>query len=174
MRQILNIFLFFIFMGMTTLSANALALSVTSPVFQANQFIPEKYTCRGENISPPLQFQAMPDNTKTLALSVFDPDAPAGIWYHWIMINLPANSTGIAENLTVLPTGAEIFANSWGKKRYDGPCPPSGTHRYVFELFALDSKLSLPASASPREILQVIQQHQLAQAQLIGLYSRTG
>jgi Raf kinase inhibitor-like YbhB/YbcL family protein len=156
--------------GCIALSAHLMGLSLQSPAFEPNQAIPQIYSCKGKNISPPLEWKEVPAGTEAFALIVYDPDAPSGIWYHWIVINIPADTRSLSEGITTLPKGSKLVANSWKRNHYDGPCPPSGTHRYIFELTALDSPLNLPASATMEEIVQAIKQHQLAQTQLVGLF----
>lgn len=145
-------------------------MQLTSTAFKNNEKIPAKYTCDGQNISPPLKFDAIPENTQTLALIVDDPDAPAGTWAHWIIFNIDPKTTEIPENTS--PKTATQGTNSFGKSTYGGACPPSGTHRYFFKLYALDTKLTLDQTAKKQDLETAIQGHALSYAELIGLYSR--
>lgn len=145
-------------------------MQLTSQAFKNNEKIPAKYTCNGQNISPPLKFDQIPENTQTLALIVDDPDAPSGTWVHWIIFNIDPKTTEISENSS--PKTATQGTNSFGKAAYGGACPPSGTHRYFFKLYALDTKLTLDQTAKKPDLEAAIQSHALAYAELIGLYSR--
>lgn len=145
-------------------------MKIESPVFDHKKEIPSKYTCDGEDINPPLTFKNIPQNTKSLTLIVDDPDAPKGIWTHWLLWNINSETKEIREN--VLPHGAIQGKQSWGKAGYGGPCPPSGTHRYSFKLYALDTKLDLPPEADKAQLERAMEGHILANAELIGLYSR--
>ena len=129
--------------------------------------IPRKYTCQGEDISPPLTIFDIPSGTKSLALINDDPDAPMGTWDHWILWDIKATAT-IAENTVPGVQGK----NSWGRNDYGGPCPPSGTHRYFFKLYALDKTLDLTEGATKAHVLKAMAGHILAQAELIGLYKK--
>ena len=145
-------------------------MKVTSPSFANNQPIPAKYTCDGLNINPPLSFSDIPSNAKSLALIVDDPDAPGGTWTHWILWNISPETKTIEEN-SVLKNAVEGMT-SFGKPGYGGPCPPSGTHRYFFKLYALDETLSLSTSTNVTELTKAMKDHIVAQAELIGLYSK--
>jgi Raf kinase inhibitor-like YbhB/YbcL family protein len=144
---------------------------ITSPAFAAGETIPVKYTCDGNDISPPLQWSEPPANTQSLALVVDDPDAPVGTWDQWILFNLPADARELPEQATP-PGGAQDGHNSWGRTGYGGPCPPGGTHRYFFKLYALDIMLDLPAGATKNTLQTAMEGHILAQAELMGRYSR--
>lgn len=146
-------------------------MKLSSPTFQNNQRIPEKYTCEGEDINPSLEVSEIPRNAKSLVLIVDDPDAPVGTWDHWILFNIPTNTTKIEEDS--IPKGATQGKNSWNKNNYGGPCPPSGTHRYFFKLYALDKILNLDKNAKKSEIEKAMQNYILAKAELVGLYSKT-
>ena len=145
-------------------------MKISSPAFEANQMIPLKYTCDGENINPPLQIADVPANTKSLILISDDPDAPMGTWVHWTMWNIPPETNKIGENSA--PIGAVEGITSFGNKGYGGPCPPSGTHRYFFKLYALDAMLDLPQSAKAADIEKAMKGHILDKTELIGLYKR--
>ena len=144
---------------------------LTSSAFTNNGMIPPKYTCDGKNLSPALQWSDVPNGTKTFALIVDDPDAPTNVWVHWVMFNIPATMRELPEGIQ----SGEFIQGSTdfpGKKEYGGPCPPTGTHRYHFTLYALDINLDLPAGASKENVLSAIKGHVLGQAKLIGLYKK--
>ena len=145
-------------------------LSITSPAFLPGGMIPSKYTCDGADVSPPLLIGNIPENTRSLALIVDDPDAPVGTWVHWVVWNIVANTREIPENS--VPPGALQGTNDFRKQEYGGPCPPSGTHRYFFKLYALDALLSAQEGATKARIEEAMKGHVLAQAELIGLYRR--
>jgi Raf kinase inhibitor-like YbhB/YbcL family protein len=144
---------------------------LTSSAFSGGQRIPSKYTCDGEDISPPLQWSEPPAGTQSLVLIMDDPDAPAGTWDHWLLFNLPAGSRSLAERAGT-PAGSVAGENSWGRTGYGGPCPPRGTHRYFFKLYALDTTLPLPTGTNKSQLLRAIADHILAQTELVGTYSR--
>ena len=144
-------------------------LSVMSPTFENNQLIPAKYTCDGDDVNPPLAIDGVPEGTKTLALIVDDPDAPMGTWDHWIVWNIPATASKIAENTV---PGTEGM-NDFRRRSYGGPCPPSGTHRYFFKVYALDVKLDLSPTSRKRDVEKAMQGHVLAKGELVGLYRRS-
>jgi Raf kinase inhibitor-like YbhB/YbcL family protein len=144
-------------------------LSVESPAFENNKLIPAKYTCDGDDVNPPLTIEGVPEGTKTLALIVDDPDAPMGTWDHWIVWNIPATTSKIAENTV---PGTEGM-NDFRKRSYGGPCPPSGTHRYFFKVYALDVKLDLSPTSRKRDVEKAMQGHVLAKGELVGLYRRS-
>jgi Raf kinase inhibitor-like YbhB/YbcL family protein len=150
-------------------------IKVTSSAFAEGGLIPAKYTCDGQDISPPLQWEGVPEGTKSIALISDDPDAPRGMWVHWVLFNLPADNTGIEENIPpekTLPNGAIQGITDFGRVGYGGPCPPSGTHRYFFKVYALDTKLDLAAGANKSQLLKAMEGHILGQGQLIGKYKR--
>lgn len=143
-------------------------------VFESQQPIPAKYTCDGENVSPPLKFLQIPSDAKSLVLIVDDPDAPHGTFDHWIVWNLPPNlkelSEGAKELLRLSPTPKQGI-NGFKKSYYQGPCPPPGKpHHYHFKLYALDAQLSLAEGASKQEVEKAIQGHIVDQAELVGTY----
>lgn len=142
-------------------------MQITSPVFKNNEYIPAKYTCEGEDINPALVISDIPKEAKSLALIMDDPDAPIGVWVHWVVFDIPVVS-GIEENS--LP-GKLGITNS-GRREYHGPCPPSGTHRYFFKIYALDTQLNLKEGISKGQLEKAMQGHILAKAELIGLYKR--
>ena len=145
-------------------------MTITSPAFSDNQAIPKQYTCDGAGINPPLQFASVPSEAKTLALLVEDPDAPTGTWIHWLMWNIPSAVSQIAENS--VPEGAVQGQGSSGQNVYGSPCPPSGIHRYIFTVYALDGKLVLPSYSTVENLQAAMQGHIIDQAQIIGLYGR--
>ena len=150
-------------------------LKITSSAFEEGGMIPKQYTCDGANISPPLRWTSVPLGTKSLALICDDPDAPMGIWVHWIIFNLPTNINELPESIPpqkTLENGAKQGINDFPKIGYGGPCPPNGTHRYYFKLYALDTEIDLDAGATKRELLKAIKGHILAEGQLMGRYKR--
>jgi hypothetical protein len=150
-------------------------LKLTSTAFKEGESIPRQYTCDGVNISPPLEWNGGPKTAKTIAIIADDPDAPAGTWVHWVLYNLPADNIGVVENVPAtenLKAGGFQGTNDFGKIGYGGPCPPSGTHRYFFKIYVLDSELALKAGATKDELLKAMEGHVLAQSQLMGTYKR--
>jgi len=150
-------------------------IKITSPAFEDGGLIPAKYTCDGADISPPLQWGAVPEGTRSIALISDDPDAPVGTWVHWVLFNLPAEAAELAENIPpekTLPNGASQGVSDFGRIGYGGPAPPSGTHRYFFKIYALDTQIDLAPGADKARLLKAMQGHILAQGQLIGKYSR--
>ncbi len=146
------------------------AFEVTSAAFSHNGTIPAKFTCDGADISPPLTIANVPEGAVSLALIVDDPDAPAGTWVHWVVWAIGAETREIPENS--VPPRAVQGTNDFRRPRYGGPCPPSGTHRYFFKLYALDSFPVLKAGATKAQLEEAMKGHILAQAELIGLYGR--
>lgn len=145
-------------------------MKITSSAFENNQPIPKKYSCQGEDINPPLKFEEVSAQAKSLVLIMDDPDAPGGTWVHWVVYNINPKTTEIAENS--LPTEATVGQNSWPKNSYGGPCPPSGTHRYFFKLYALNKALDLDSRANKSKVEDSIQDALIDQAELVGLYSK--
>jgi Raf kinase inhibitor-like YbhB/YbcL family protein len=145
-------------------------LTLTSDAFANGQSIPAKYTCKGKNISPALAWTEPPAGTQSLALIMDDPDAPGGTWVHWVLFNIPVGTRTLPEDLHV--SDISVGKNSWGDMRYGGPCPPGGTHRYFFKLYALDSNLSLSPGATKDQVLKAMDGHTLAQGELVGTFSR--
>ena len=146
-------------------------LEITSPAFVHEEGIPELYTCKGRDISPPLQWGEPPEGTQSLVLIMDDPDAPVGTWDHWLVFNLPPNLRQLPEDAVSLPQGALTGRNSWGRNDYGGPCPPGGArHRYFFKLYALDTQLDLQSGVKKNQLEQAMQTHILAQGELIGIY----
>ena len=149
--------------------ANTTEFRLSSPAFEHNNRIPDIYTCTGKDINPPLKIQNIPQNTKSLILIMDDPDAPGQTWDHWILFNIPVIDT-IEENS--VPDGSTQGRNSWGRNNYGGPCPPSGTHRYFFKLYALDTSLDLDAGATKHDLESRMDSHVIEKTELIGLFSK--
>lgn len=153
-----------------------MALYVTSTAFQEGEKIPDKYTCQGQDISPPLAWSELPEGTRSFVLIMNDPDAPGGTFTHWVIFNIPSNSRGLPE---AVPTETQLSdrtvqgKNDFGRIGYGGPCPPPGrAHRYKFTLYALDQLSDLKAGVSKKQILDAMQGHVLAQGELTGMYQR--
>ncbi len=150
-------------------------LQLKSFAFEPNGLIPVQYTCDGDNISPPLTWDKVPDGTQSLALIVDDPDAPGRAFVHWVVYNIPANVTELTESLpsqAKLDGGILQGTNGFREIGYGGPCPHSGTHSYVFTLYALNTKLELTPEAQKSELINSIDGHILEQAELIGRYAQ--
>ncbi len=161
--------------GSGAVGGKKMEIKITSPAFEDGGLIPAKYTCDGADISPPLQWDAVPEGTQSIALISDDPDAPVGTWVHWVLFNLPADTRELAENIPpdkTLANGARQGITDFGRIGYGGPCPPSGTHRYFFKIYALDTKIDLAAGARKRDLLKAMEGHILSQGQLIGKYRR--
>jgi len=154
----------------------SMSLSVTSSAFGEGQPIPSRYTCDGNDLSPPIDWTSPPANTKSLALINDDPDALNGRWIHWVIYNLPHTVRTLQEGFPTakeLPDGTRQGMTDFRRIEYGGPCPPSGTHRYFFTLYALDIPLSLSPGATAKELEAAMQGHILAKAQLMGTYRRS-
>ena len=153
-----------------------MALYVSSTAFQEGESIPAQYSCQGQDISPPLAWSEPPSGTRSFALIVYDPDAPVGVFTHWVLFNLPADSRELPEAVPTKPqlaNGASQGKNDFDKIGYRGPCPPPGSpHRYRFTLYALDQALDLKSGATRKQVLEVMSGHVLAQGQLTGTYQR--
>ena len=154
-----------------------MSIELRSDAFANGQSIPVKYSCRGKNISPALTWNEPPAGTRSFALIVDDPDAPFGTWVHWVLFNIPANTRGLPEDLSITgkntdPNAIHVGKNSSGRMGYDGPCPPSGTHRYFFKLYALNTTLNLLPGATKEQVLKEMQGHILAQGELMGTFSK--
>lgn len=159
----------------------AMTFEITSPAFRHMGAIPALYTCEGKNISPPLAWKNLPKGTKSLVLIVDDPDAPdlaapKFTWIHWVLCNIPPKTTGLAEGAGNRPAEAGMLEglSSWNRGGYGGPCPPIGTHRYFFKLYALDTVLDDLLSPLKAEVEAAMQGHILGQAVLIGTYKKRG
>lgn len=155
---------------------DVMQIALSSPAFEPEGAIPRKYTCDGEDISPPLEWEGVPNDAESLALIVDDPDAPRGAWVHWIVYNLEPGLTGLPEGAVARADGRPMGVqgrNDFRRNNYGGPCPPSGpAHRYFFKLYALDTVLDLEAGATKAELEAAMQGHILAQGQLMGTYGR--
>lgn len=156
-------------------------MNLTSPAFQHNAAIPARFTCDGNDVSPALNWADLPAGTKSLALIVDDPDAPDPraprmTWVHWVLYNLPPDSTGLPEAVssTALPAGTGQGLNDWGRTGYGGPCPPIGRHRYFHKLYALDTRLPDLGKPTKAALEKAMAGHILAKAELIGTYQRSG
>ena len=153
----------------TAIAAGEATIKVTSSAFQEGGNIPSKFTCDVSDTSPPLQIAGVPSGAKSLVLIVDDPDAPGGLFTHWLAWNIPPQTGSIAEGSA--PKGVQ-GANDFGKSGYRGPCPPSGTHRYSFKIFALDRELELRSGAKRSQVDAAMKGHVIAQGELIGRYAR--
>lgn len=149
------------------------ALTLTSSAFVDGGMIPTQYTCDGKNISPPLSWQGAPSNTQSYVLIMYDPDAVKGTWVHWVLFNIPSTTNSLPTDVQQLPKGTLVGDNSWDKEEYGGPCPPSGTHRYVFKLYALNKPLFLKEGVNVSAVQAAMQQHILAIGVLVGTYKRS-
>lgn len=150
-------------------------MKLQSTAFKDGEMIPRKYTCDGANTSPPLSWNALPAGTKSLVLICDDPDAPAGTWVHWVYYDIPPETTGLPENVAPLQhpqTGGTQGKNAFRKIGYGGPCPPGGTHRYYFKIYALDVMLALPPGATKAEVLKAMEGHIVDKTALMGKYKR--
>lgn len=143
-------------------------MKLTSPAIDNNGDIPDKYTCKGEDINPELNIEDLPDETESLVLIIEDPDAPSGTWLHWLVYDIPADRTSIGEDSVPGTQGM----NDFDRIEYGGPCPPSGEHRYFFGAYALDSELDLEEGASRTEIENAMEGHVIETCELMGRYSR--
>jgi len=152
-----------------------MAIKLKSAVFEDSGIIPQKFTGIGDDVSPPLQWSPAPAGAKSLVITCNDPDAPGGNFVHWLLYGLPANITGLPENVparAVLDNGARQGNTDIGSAGYGGPNPPRGVHRYICKIFALDTLLNLPPGASEQQLLQAMKGHILEEGQLIGKYGR--
>jgi Raf kinase inhibitor-like YbhB/YbcL family protein len=152
-----------------------MAFILQSAAFGSGDSIPGKYTCDGADISPPLVWSNVPEGTRSFALIADDPDAPGGTWVHWVLYGMPSSARTLTESIppdTKLSDGSINGKNSWGKLRYGGPCPPSGTHRYFFKLYALDTVINLGSGATKEQLISAMKGHILGQAELMGKYKR--
>jgi len=150
-------------------------IRITSGAFEQGGKIPVKYTCDGQDVSPPLSWEGVPEGTKALAIICDDPDAPMGTWVHWVLFNIPPGVTELPENVPAQPTlenGAVHGINDFRNYGYGGPCPPGGTHRYFFKIYALDAKVDLKPGATKAQLLDAMEGHILGKGELMGTYSR--
>lgn len=157
-----------------------MAFMLTSPVFEQGQPIPRRYTCEGDDVSPPLEWAGVPEGTKSLALIVDDPDAPdpaapKRVWVHWVLYDIPVGVSGLAEGVggNDLPAGSREGLNDWKKIGYGGPCPPVGRHRYFHRLFALDIVLGDLKHPTKAQLARALNGHMVAEAELVGTYKKS-
>jgi len=163
----------------TALGSSPMTLKVTSSAFQQGGSIPAKYTCEGEDTSPPLAWSGAPNNAKSIAIIVDDPDAPdpakpQRVYVHWVVYNIPAGTSSLSENAskTRMPKGAEQGKNDCGKPEYGGPCPPVGRHRYFFKVYALDTALSGLSGPAKADLERAMKGHIVDSGELIGTYQK--
>jgi Raf kinase inhibitor-like YbhB/YbcL family protein len=155
-----------------------MSLTVTSSAFEQGGSIPSRYTCEGDDTSPPLSWSGAPSGTKTFAIILDDPDAPdpekpQRVYVHWVVYNVPSSSTSLPENASKkLPLGAATGRNDWDKTEYGGPCPPIGRHRYFHKVYALDSHLTFVAPPTKNDLLKGMEGHVLARGELMGTYQK--
>jgi len=155
-------------LGITNAQEGSVGMKILSPEFEHNGFIPAKFTCQGEDISPALIIEGIPTAAKSLALIVDDPDATTGTWVHWVVFDI-----GLIARIEENSIPGKQGQNDSGRNEYGGPCPPSGTHRYFFKIYALDKKLNLSEGITKQELEKAMAGHILGQAELIGLYKKT-
>ena len=150
-------------------------IKVTSTAFKDGGMMPGKYSLNGGNVSPPIAWNNVPEGTKSFALICDDPDAPAGVWVHWVVYDIPASVKSLSEHqpkTAALPNGAKQGTNDFPKLGYDGPAPPSGTHRYFFKVYALDTEMNLQPGATKPQLLEAMEGHILAKGQIVGKFSK--
>lgn len=155
-----------------------MALKISSSVFEDGGEIPARFTCQGTDVSPPLAFSGVPAEAQSLVLIVDDPDAPDPAapkmtYVHWVIYDLPPDTSGFPEGMKALPPGAKGGINDFKRTRYGGPCPPIGRHRYFFKLYALDTKLDGLDNPTKDDVLAAMQGHVIAEAQIIGTYQKS-
>jgi hypothetical protein len=154
---------------------NQMALQITSSVFSEGEMIPQRYTCDGPDISPDIAWKGVPEGSQSLALICDDPDAPVGTWVHWVLFNIPPGESGMPAEIPAdktLANGAKHGTNDFRKLGYGGPCPPAGTHRYFFKLYALDTVLNLDSGITKDQLEKAMKGHILAEGRLMGKYKR--
>lgn len=152
-----------------------MAMRIESSAFPDGGAIPRQFTCDGRDASPSLSWSGAPPGAKSLALICDDPDAPAGVWVHWVLFDLPPATANLPEAVPTTPklaSGGVQGKNDFGNIGYGGPCPPGGTHRYEFKLYALDTDIKLPAGATKAQLVKAMEGHVLAEAKLTGKYTR--
>jgi Raf kinase inhibitor-like YbhB/YbcL family protein len=147
-------------------------MEIKSRAFNNEENIPTRYTCDGEDINPPLDISDIPEEAETVALIMDDPDAPNGTWVHWVLWNIPIINSGLSIDEGVEPADAVYGTNDFDKLEYGGPCPPFGTHRYFFKVYALDRELDLESGASKEELMMEIEKYMVDWAELVGKYSK--
>ncbi|HRS54916.1 MAG: YbhB/YbcL family Raf kinase inhibitor-like protein [Desulfomonilia bacterium] len=150
-------------------------MEITSQAFGQGGMIPPKYTCKGENVSPPIAWKKVPEGTKSITIICEDPDAPRGIWVHWVYYDIPPQASPLPENIPAVERpavgGTQGITDSL-TIGYEGPCPPSGTHRYIFRVFAVDTELNLPPGSTKEEVLASMEGHLLGMGELMGRFSK--
>jgi Raf kinase inhibitor-like YbhB/YbcL family protein len=156
--------------ALSLFAAGGAKMKISSSTFQQGGNIPSKFTCDGTDSNPPLRIEGAPAEAKGLVLIVDDPDAPSGLFTHWLVWNMDPKTSEIAEG-SAPPKGTQ-GKNDFGKSGYGGPCPPSGSHRYYFKVFALDTELNLPAGSKRAQLDAAMKGHVIAQGELMGRYSR--
>jgi Raf kinase inhibitor-like YbhB/YbcL family protein len=149
-----------------------MTFTVKTTSFNNEESIPQKYTCEGENISPSLEWEDVPNSTQSFVLLIDDPDAILGTWNHWLIYNIPNHITKLEENIQTLPSPAKLGKNSWGSENYSGPCPPIGEHRYYFKLFALNAQIQSKDKVSRTNIEQLMKPYIIGETLLMGRYER--
>ena len=170
--------LYFVLLGVTLHSSAQSAekdVKLSSSAFKEGELIPVKYTCDGENISPPLAWTWYPKRTQSFALIADDPDAPMGTWVHWVIYNIPAHINSLEENIAKTDTlgqGIMQGITDFRKPGYGGPCPPGGTHHYYFKIYALDIMPDVEPGLTKAELLKIMKGHIIAKGQLVGKYKR--
>ena len=150
-------------------------MKLESSGFRNNERMPDRFTLDFDNLSPSLKWSDIPEDTREFALVCDDPDAPVGTWVHWVLYNMPPDTKGLAENIPPdenLPNGAKQGISDFRRIGYGGPCPPGGTHRYFFKIYALDTTLDLKSRAAKSDLVNAMEGHILARGQLIGKYKR--
>lgn len=162
--------LFVMLAGATGMGSSPASIVISSPAFSSGGKIPQKYTCDGSNVNPPLQIKGVPETAKSLALIMDDPDAPGGVWVHWLVWNVDPKTTEFSEKS--VPRDASQGTTDFGDAKYGGPCPPSGTHRYFFKVYALDTTLALSGTSKKAALENAMSGHILAEGSLMGTYSR--
>jgi Raf kinase inhibitor-like YbhB/YbcL family protein len=158
-----------------TAGGDKMTLQITSSAFSEGEIIPKRYTCDGPDVSPDLAWNGVPEGTESLALICDDPDAPMGTWVHWVLFNIPPGESELPAEIPpdkILASGARHGINDFRKSGYGGPCPPGGTHRYFFKLYALDTVLDLDSSITKDKLEKAMKGHILAEGQLMGKYKR--
>lgn len=160
----------------TVKGGEVMALELESAAFKNGEFIPVKYTCKGEDVSPPLEWKGVPENAKSIAIILDDPDAPMGTWVHWVLYEIPANKRKLPEGLKkdkVLDDGSKQGMTDFGRVGYGGPCPPPGpAHRYFFRIYAIDGKLDLKPGLRKNAFLDAVKDHVIEEAELMGKFKR--
>lgn len=166
----LSIAAVFLILSFIELNKKQQNMKLTSSAFEYGKEIPRKYTCQGEDVNPPLEISNVPQNAKSLALIMDDPDAPIGTFVHWVVWNIDPKTTKIEENS--LPIGASEGMTDFRRRGYGGPCPPKGVHRYFFKLYALSEKLDLPPNTTKKDLEKAMEGKIIAQAELMGTYQK--